>query len=61
MAKTYGHHPNIIYEIFNEPDHETWNEVKSYSTDTTPDVADYNWSVAVGYESNVFPIEVYMQ
>ena len=33
MAKTYGHHPNIIYEIFNEPDHETWNEVKSYSTE----------------------------
>jgi endoglucanase len=31
MAKQYGHYPNIIYEIFNEPDHETWPEVKAYS------------------------------
>lgn len=31
MAKTYGNYPNIIYEIFNEPDQETWEQVKSYS------------------------------
>ncbi len=31
MAMTYGHSPNVIYEIFNEPDHETWDEVKAYS------------------------------
>jgi endoglucanase len=31
MAKEYGHHPNVIYEIFNEPDYETWAEVKAYS------------------------------
>ena len=31
MAKKYGKHPNIIYEIFNEPDYESWAEVKSYS------------------------------
>lgn len=31
MAITYGKHPNVIYEIFNEPDHESWNEVKKYS------------------------------
>jgi endoglucanase len=31
MAKSYGHHPNVIYEIFNEPDQESWNEVKEYS------------------------------
>lgn len=31
MAKQYGQYPNIIYEIFNEPDHETWPEVKAYS------------------------------
>ncbi|MEJ7587570.1 MAG: glycoside hydrolase family 5 protein [Ferruginibacter sp.] len=33
MAAEYGKHPNIIYEIFNEPDYETWEEVKSYSTE----------------------------
>jgi endoglucanase len=30
MAKKYGHYPNVIYEPFNEPDHETWPEVKAY-------------------------------
>ena len=33
MATTYGWYPNVIYEIFNEPDYETWNEVKNYSTE----------------------------
>lgn len=33
MATTYGSYPNVIYEIFNEPDYETWNEVKSYSAE----------------------------
>ncbi len=31
ISKEYGKYPNIIYEIFNEPDHETWEEVKAYS------------------------------
>ncbi|ALJ01521.1 glycoside hydrolase family 5 protein [Rufibacter tibetensis] len=31
MAQTYGKNPHVIYEIFNEPDEETWPEVKAYS------------------------------
>lgn len=31
MSKKYGKHPHVIYEIFNEPDEETWPEVKAYS------------------------------
>lgn len=31
ISKKYGKYPNIIYEIFNEPDYETWAEVKAYS------------------------------
>ncbi|MBL7743362.1 MAG: glycoside hydrolase family 5 protein [Chitinophagaceae bacterium] len=31
MAKLYGKYPHVIYEIFNEPDYETWAEVKAYS------------------------------
>jgi endoglucanase len=31
MAKLYGKYPHVIYEIFNEPDKETWPEVKAYS------------------------------
>lgn len=33
MAKEYGKYPNVIYELFNEPDYETWPEVKAYSED----------------------------
>jgi len=31
IATGYGKQPNIIYEIFNEPDQESWAEVKAYS------------------------------
>ncbi len=31
MSKKYGKYPNVIYEIFNEPDEETWPEIKAYS------------------------------
>lgn len=31
MASLYGKNPHVIYEIFNEPDYETWPEVKAYS------------------------------
>lgn len=31
MSKKYAKYPHIIYEIFNEPDHESWSEIKAYS------------------------------
>lgn len=31
VATKYKGVPNVIYEIFNEPDYESWTEVKSYS------------------------------
>jgi endoglucanase len=31
VSKKYSKYPNIIYEIFNEPDYESWEEVKAYS------------------------------
>ncbi|NMH25557.1 glycoside hydrolase family 5 protein [Flavobacterium solisilvae] len=31
ISKEYAGSPNVIYEIFNEPDDETWEEVKAYS------------------------------
>ncbi len=31
MSSIYGRRPNVIYEIYNEPDRETWPEVKAYS------------------------------
>jgi endoglucanase len=31
MAQKYGDKPNVIYEIFNEPELQSWEEVKDYS------------------------------
>ncbi len=31
MATKYGKNPHVIYEIFNEPDEESWTAVKEYS------------------------------
>jgi endoglucanase len=31
MARAYGKHPNVIYEIYNEPERESWEAVKAYS------------------------------
>lgn len=31
MANTYKNYPNVLYEIFNEPERQTWKEVKDYS------------------------------
>ncbi|MEO8110655.1 MAG: glycoside hydrolase family 5 protein [Ginsengibacter sp.] len=33
MASTYDRYPNVIYEIFNEPDYESWDSVKIYSNE----------------------------
>lgn len=31
VATKYKDYPNIIYEIFNEPEYQSWSEVKAYS------------------------------
>lgn len=31
MAQKYGSHPNVIYEIYNEPEREEWSSVKAYA------------------------------
>ena len=31
MARTYGDQPNVIYEIYNEPERDSWDAVKAYS------------------------------
>ncbi|MBO6200261.1 MAG: glycoside hydrolase family 5 protein, partial [Chryseobacterium sp.] len=33
MSKKYGKYPNVIYEVFNEPEKQSWEEVKSYAED----------------------------
>ena len=31
MSKKYAKYPNVLYEIFNEPEKQSWEEVKAYS------------------------------
>nr|WP_314495896.1 cellulase family glycosylhydrolase [uncultured Chryseobacterium sp.] len=31
VSRKYGKHPNVIYEIFNEPEKQSWEEVKDYA------------------------------
>lgn len=31
MASKYGKYPNVLYEIWNEPDYYEWSEVKEYA------------------------------
>ncbi|HMO60573.1 MAG TPA: glycoside hydrolase family 5 protein [Ferruginibacter sp.] len=42
MAKDYHQYPNIIYEIFNEPDDETWPKVKAYSIEIIKTIRTYD-------------------
>ena len=42
MAKQYGSYPNVIYEIFNEPDQESWDDVKTYSKELIKLIRQYD-------------------
>jgi endoglucanase len=42
MAKLYSGYPNVIYEIYNEPDYETWPEVKAYSDEVIKVIRAYD-------------------
>lgn len=44
MAKDYGKYPNIIYELFNEPDHESWAEVKAYAEELIKTIRSFDKS-----------------
>lgn len=42
MAEKYGDYPHIIYEIYNEPVEDTWEEVKSYSIEVIESIRAYD-------------------
>ena len=42
MARKYGKYPNIIYEIFNEPQYDSWADVKAYSTAVIATIRTYD-------------------
>lgn len=43
MARKYGNHPHVIYEIFNEPTHEHfWPEIKAYAEDVIAEIRKFD-------------------
>jgi endoglucanase len=42
MAQKYGHYPHIIYEIFNEPVHDSWDDVKKYSVEVIKAIREHD-------------------
>jgi endoglucanase len=42
MAKKYSGVPNVIYEIFNEPAKQSWEEVKNYSVEVIRTIRQYD-------------------
>ena len=41
MAKKYGKHPHIIYEIFNEPVEDTWADLKLYALEIISEITKF--------------------
>lgn len=58
MAKRYGKYPHVIFEIYNEPVSETWDELKAYADTVITEIRKYSdnlivvgtplWSSATG-------------
>jgi endoglucanase len=42
MAQKYGSYPNIIYEIYNEPVYDSWEDVKNYSIEVIKAIRKYD-------------------
>ncbi len=42
MAEKYGKYPHIIYEIFNEPVRDPWEEIKSYSIEVIKVIREFD-------------------
>lgn len=50
VSKKYGKYPNVLYEIWNEPVENSWNEIKSYAETIIPIIRknDPNGIIIVG-------------
>lgn len=42
MAKTYGQYDHVIFELFNEPEKQSWSEVKNYANQVIPEIRKYS-------------------
>lgn len=58
MAKEYGHFPNVIFEIYNEPtEGVTWDQVKDYANEIIPIIREHSDNLIVcgtpNYSQNI--------
>ncbi|POY36654.1 glycosyl hydrolase family 5 [Solitalea longa] len=42
MAKRYAGKPNVIYEIWNEPEHQSWPVIKQYAIEVINEIRKYD-------------------
>lgn len=42
MAKKYGKHPNIIYELYNEPINDSWEDLSKYAKTVIDEIRKYD-------------------
>lgn len=47
MAKRYGKYPHVIFEIYNEPVSETWDELKAYADTVITEIRKYSTNLVV--------------
>lgn len=42
MAQEYGKYPNVIYELYNEPVNDSWEDLKVYAKDIITEIRKYD-------------------
>jgi len=42
VAKKYGKHPNVIYELYNEPVNDSWDDLKDYARAVIGEIRKYD-------------------
>lgn len=42
MAKKYGKYPNVIYELYNEPVEDSWDDLKAYAAEIITEIRRYD-------------------
>jgi len=47
VAKKYGDKPNVLFEIFNEPDKESWNDIKRYAVEVIDTIRLYSPNIII--------------
>lgn len=47
IAKAYGAYDNVIFEIFNEPIHHSWSDLKYYANQVIPVIRKYSDNIIV--------------